>query len=37
MKIKFMVNSDDITNTEALFDYLLSINDEERCMKYLSE
>lgn len=37
MKIKFMVNSDDITNTEALFDYLLSVNDEESYMKYLSE
>lgn len=37
MKTKFTVNSDDITNTEALFDYLLSINDEESYMKYLSE
>ncbi|WP_238898774.1 glycosyltransferase [Clostridium sp. YIM B02500] len=37
MKTKFMVNSDDMTNTEALFDYLLSINDEESYMKYLSE
>ncbi|AQS07573.1 MULTISPECIES: glycosyltransferase [Clostridium] len=37
MKTKFRVNSDDMTNTEALFDYLLSINDEESYMKYLSE
>lgn len=37
MKTKFMVNSDDMTNTEALFDHLLSINDEESYMKYLSE
>ncbi|AJH01776.1 group 1 glycosyl transferase [Clostridium beijerinckii] len=37
MKTKFIVNSDDMTNTEALFDYLLNINDEESYMKYLSE
>lgn len=37
LEANFNIDSDNIENTEALFDYLLQIGDEERYMRYLSE